>query len=68
MNKVYLADFNYFNGYIQRNWNHNLEYTKRKRIRRKQKQGYNKLVKSTELGTRLEYKEACTVKLLACLK
>lgn len=47
MNKVYLADFNYFNGYIQRNWNHNLEYTKGKRIRRKQKQGYNDLVKSS---------------------
>lgn len=47
MNKVYLADFNYFNRYIQRNWNQNLEYTKRKRIKRKQKQGYIELVKSS---------------------
>jgi len=30
MNKVYLADFNDLNGYIQRNWNHNLEYTQKK--------------------------------------
>lgn len=45
MNKVYLADFNYFYRYIQRNWNQNLEYTKEKRIRRKQKQGQNELLK-----------------------
>lgn len=58
MNKVYLADFNYFDGYIQRNWNQNLKYTKRRRIRRKQKQGYNKLIKSSQHGTRVEHKEA----------
>lgn len=45
MNKVYLADFNYFYRYIQRNWNQNLEHTKGKRIRRKQKQRQNELLK-----------------------
>lgn len=60
MNKVYLADFNYFNGYIQRNWNQNLEYTKGKRIRRKQKQGHNELLKLVNLVLDWNIKRLCT--------
>lgn len=59
MNKVYLADFNYFNRYIQRNWNQNLEYTKGKRIRRKQKQENNELLKLVNLVLDWNIKRLC---------
>lgn len=59
MNKVYLADFNYFNRYIQRNWNQNLEYTKGKN--QEKTEARTQLLKLMNLVLDWNIKKLCTL-------